>query len=72
MNIIIDERTGEEVKQFAEYLDAAVYRPRRPAPSVAAGCPVPVRNPRSRYPRAGRKLSLGCGQLDKSSAVPRR
>lgn len=45
MNIIIDERTGEEVKQFAEYLDAAVYRRDvlRPQLPPDAPCPYAIR-----------------------------
>ena len=51
MNIIIDTRTGEEVAQFTEFLDAAVYRrdvlrpqlpPDAPCPYEIKGAAIPA------------------------------
>ncbi len=45
MNVIIDTRTGEEVAEFDEFLDAAVYRRDvlRPQLPLDAQCPYEIR-----------------------------
>lgn len=55
MNIIVDQRTGKEVAEFDDYIDAAVHRRDvlRPKLPPEAPCPYAIRGAVSRVRAAG-------------------